>query len=112
MLRRSENSGVRFGLSEESCNAGLALARRDAASQADKDADGLAEAIGVVEAIDVVRGGVVSVVEYSLGGFNYGSTSTATCDGKFQDHNALLPFDAEPKIEVAVQIRIGYAISR
>ena len=106
VLRRSENSGVRFGLSEESCNAGLALARRDAASQADKDADGLAEAIGVV------RGGVVSVAEYSLGGFNYSSTSTATCDGQFQDHNALLPFDAEPKIEVAVQIRIGYAISR
>ena len=106
VLRRSESSGVRFGLSEESCNAGLALARRDAASQADKDADGLAEAIGVV------RGGVVSVAEYSLGGFNYGSTSTATCDGQFQDPNALLPFDAEPKIEVAVQIRIGYAISR
>ena len=106
VLRRSENSGVRFGLSEESCNASLALARRDATSQADKDADGLAEAIGVV------RGGVVSVAEYSLGGFNYGSTSTATCDGQFQDHNALLPFDAEPKIEVAVQIRIGYAISR
>ena len=106
VLRRSENSGVRFGLSEESCNAGLALARRDAASQADKDADGLAEAIGVV------RGGIVSVAEYSLGGFNYGSTSTATCDGQFQDHNALLPFDAEPKIEVAVQIRTGYAISR
>ena len=106
MLRRSENSGVRFGLSEESCNAGLALARRDAASQADKDADGLAEAIGVV------RGGVVSVAEYSLGGFNYGSTSTEACNGQFQDPNALLPFDAEPKIEVAVQIRIGYAISR
>ena len=106
VLRRSENSGVRFGLSEESCNAGLALARRDAASQADKDADGLAEAIGVV------RGGVVSVAEYSLGGFNYGSTSTEACDGQFQDPNALLPFDAEPKIEVAVQIRIGYAISR
>ena len=106
VLRRSENSGVRFGLSEESCNAGLALARRDAASQADKDADGLAEAIGVV------RGGIVSVAEYSLGGFNYGSTSTEACDGQFQDPNALLPFDAEPKIEVAVQIRIGYAISR
>ena len=106
VLRRSENSGVRFGLSEESCNAGLALARRDAASQADKDADGLAEAIGVV------RGGVVSVAEYSLGGFNYGLTSTEACGGQFQDPNALLPFDAEPKIEVAVQLQIGYAISR
>ena len=106
VLRRSASSGVRFGLSEESCNASLALARRDAAPQADKDADGLAEAIGVV------RGGVVSVVEYSLGGLNYGSTGTETCGGQFQDPNALLPFDAEPEIEVAVQIRIGYAISR
>ena len=106
VLRRSASSGVRFGLSEESCNASLALARREAAPQADKDADGLAEAIGVV------RGGVVSVVEYSLGGLNYGSTGTETCGGQFQDPNALLPFDAEPEIEVAVQIRIGYAISR
>ena len=106
VLRRSASSGVRFGLSEESCNASLALARREAAHQADKDADGLAEAIGVV------RGGVVSVVEYSLGGLNYGSTGTETCGGQFQDPNALLPFDAEPEIEVAVQIRIGYAISR
>ena len=106
VLRRSENSGVRFGLSEESCSAGLALARRDAAPQADKDADGLAEAIGVV------RGGVVSVVEYSLGGFNYGSTVTETCGGQFRDPNALLPFDAEPKIEVAVHLQISYAISR
>ena len=106
VLRRSESSGVRFGLSEENCNAGLALTRRDAALQTDKNADGLAEAIGVV------RGGVVSVAEYSLGGFNYGLTSTEACGGQFQDHNALLPFDAEPKIKVAVQIRIGYAISR
>ena len=28
VLRRSASSGVRFGLSEESCNASLALARR------------------------------------------------------------------------------------
>ena len=106
VLRRSEHSGVRFGLSEESCSAGLALARRDAAPQADKDADGLAEAIGMV------RGGVVSVAEYALGGFNYGSTVTETCGGQFQDPNALLPFDAEPKIEVAVHLRNSYAISR
>ncbi len=106
VLRRSEHSGVRFSLSEESCNAGLALARRDAALQTDKNADGLAEAIGVV------RGGVVSVVEYPLGGFNYGLTSTEACGGQSQDPNALLPFDAAPKIEVAVHLQIGYAISR
>jgi hypothetical protein len=98
--------GVRFGLSEESCNASLALARRDAAPQADKNADGLAEAIGVV------RGGVVSVVEYALVGFNHGATGNETCGGQFQDTTALLPFDAEPQIDVAIQQRIGYAISR
>ena len=103
VLRHSENSGVRFGLSDESCRAGLALARRDAASQADENATGLAEAIGVV------RGDVVSVVESSLGGFNYGSTSAASCDGLFQDP---LPFDAESKIEVAVELQISYAISK
>ena len=103
VLRRSQNNGVRFSLSEESCNA--ALGRRDAALQAEKDADGLAEALGVV------RGGVVGVVEYALSGFNYGAPSTETCGGQFQDPFTLLPFDAEPKIEVAIQLQISYAIS-
>ena len=57
----------------------------------------------------MVRGDVVSVVESSLGGFNYGSTSTESCDGQFQD---LRSFDAESKIEVAVELQISYAISR
>ena len=96
VLRRSENSGVRFGLSEENCNAALALGSRDA--------DGLAEALGVV------RGGVVGVVEYGLSGFSYGPPGTETCGGQFQDPYALLPFDAEPRIEVAVQLQISYAI--
>ena len=105
VLRRSENSGVRFSLLEASCNSVLAQGRRDAALQAEKDADGLAEALGVV------RGGVVGVVEYALSGFSYGPPSTETCGGQFQDPNALLPFDAEPKIEVSVQLQISYAIS-
>ena len=104
-LRRSENSGVRFGLSEEACNDSLALARRDAASQADRESNGLAGAIGVV------RGGVVSAVEHSLG-FEYGSAIIETCGGQFQDPDALAPFDAEPKIEVAVGLQLGYSISR
>ena len=90
---------------EESCDAGLALGRRDAALQAENDADGLADALGVV------RGGVVGVVEYALSGFSYGVPGTETCGGQFQDPYTLLPFDAEPKIEVAVQLQITYAIS-
>ena len=105
VLRRSENSGVRFSLLEESCDAALALARRDAAIQAENDADGLAEALGVV------HGGVVGVVEYALSGSSYGAPSTETCGGQLQDPHDLLPFDAEPKIEVALQLQITYAIS-
>ena len=105
VVRRSENSGVRFSLLEESCDAALAQGRRDAALQAEKDADGLAEALGVV------RGGVVGVLEYPLSGFSYGAPSTETRGGQFQDPYTFLPFDAEPRIEVAVQLQISYAIS-
>ncbi len=105
VLRRSENSGVRFSLLDESCDAALAQGRRDAALQAEKDADGLAEALGVD------RGGVVGVLEYTSSGFNYGAPVTETCGGQFQDPYTFLPFDAEPRIEVAVQLQISYAIS-
>ena len=105
VLRRTQNSGVRFSLLDESCNAALAMGRRDAALLAEKDADGLAEAIGVV------RGGVVGVLEYGLSGFSYGAPSTETCGGQFQDPYALLPFDAEPRIDVAIQLQVSYAIS-
>ena len=104
VVRRSQNSGVRFSLLEESCDAALALDRRDAAIQAEKDADGLAEALGVV------RGGVVGVVEYTLSGFGYGSPGIDSCGAQLQDPNALLPFDAEPNIQVSVQLQISYAI--
>ena len=106
VLRRSEYSGVRFGLSEESCNAGLALVRRDANRQSERDAAGLAESMGVE------RGEVVSVVEHSGGGSVYGPSITETCGGQLQLLSALLPFGAEPKIAVAVHLQIGYAISR
>ena len=105
VVRRSQNSGVRFSLLEESCDAVLALGRRNAALQAAGDADGLAEALGVV------RGGVVGVVEYPVNGFNYRAPGVETSGGQLQDPYTLLPFDAEPRIEVAVQLQVGYAIS-
>ena len=97
--------GFGFSLLDESCDAALAQGRRDAALQAEKDADGLAEALGVD------RGGVVGVLEYTSSGSNYGAPVTETCGGQFQDPYTFLPFDAEPRIEVAVQLQISYAIS-
>ena len=103
VLRGSEFSGVRFSLSEASCGAALALARRDAISQIDKNADDLAGTFGMV------RGGVVGAVEYPLGAFGYGPASTDRCGGLFQEPYALPPFDAEPSIDVAVQLQVTYA---
>ena len=101
VLRHSDNSGVRFGLTEESCRAALSLALGNAASQADENSHGLAQAIGVV------RGAVVGASETSLDSFSYGLTSTESCDGRLQE---LLPFDAEPNVEVAVGLQISYGI--
>ena len=101
VLRRSERNGVRFSLLEASCDTALALQRRDAALQAEKKADDLAEALGVV------RGGLIGVVEYPSGSF--GPVSPDRCGSQFQDPFALLPFDAEPKIDITVQLQITYA---
>ena len=103
VLRGSEFSGVRFSLSEESCGAALALARRDAISQIDKNADDLAGTFGMV------RGRVVGAVEYPLGAFGYGPASTDRCGGLFQEPYALPQFDSEPSIDVAVQLQVTYA---
>ena len=104
VVRRSELSGVRFSLSEESCDAALALACRDAADRAERAADSLAEAL------DVVRGGLIGAVEYPVSSFSYGPPNTDRCGGQFQDPRALLSFDADPVIQVAVQLQIDYAI--
>ena len=105
VVRRSENSGVRFTLSEENCDATLALARRDAILQAEQNGAGLAEALGIV------LGGVVGVAEYPVGNFGYGPYGPANadrCGGQFQDPYALKPFDAESEIDVSVQLQITY----
>ena len=63
-LRRIEHSGVRFSLSEETCDGALALARRVAVEQAEKSVDDLADALAVS------RGGVIGAIEYPLSGFD------------------------------------------
>ena len=94
-----------FGLSEQSCQAALSLALGEAGTRAERVADGLAEAIGVV------HGGIVRVLDNSSGGFGDSSTVIRACDGRLQDPNVLVTFDGEPEVKVAVSLQVAYAIS-
>jgi uncharacterized protein YggE len=106
VLGRSESHGVRFSLTEQRCDQALAQARRQAVDQADKTAADLAQALGVN------RGGVIGAIENPLTYFGFGPTSTDTCGSQLQDPYVVEvePFDAEPKVEVAVSLQVTYAI--
>ena len=106
VLRRSQRSGVRFSLSEANCDRALALARQEAVPQAEKDAQVLAEALGVSQG-DVIEG-----AEFLLSDF--GSVPLGTRCGGGQSLSPyqvpLMPFDADPKVEISTQLQITYAI--
>jgi hypothetical protein len=93
-------------LSQEKCDQALALARREAAPQANKTAADLAAAFGIK------RGGIVGAVESSFPSFVYGPINLDVCGLQFQDPYVVEvePFDAEPKAEVAVGLQVSYAI--
>ncbi len=84
----------------------LALARREAIPQAEKTADDLAEALGVV------RGSVISALEFPLTDFRFGPPGLGikTCGSQFRDPFALQPFDSESEIEVSVGLQVTYAL--
>ena len=103
VLRRVERSGVRFSLAEETCDGALALARREAIRQAERSAADLADALGVI------LGSVTGAVEFPSSSF--GPPISDGCGiGQFRDPYALSPFDAEPQIDVSVQLQITYSI--
>jgi uncharacterized protein YggE len=104
VLGRSENHGARFSLSSEKCDQARALARRQAAPQADKTAADLAQALGIQQ------GNITGVVEYPATYFGYGPVSLDACGNQFQDPYLLEPFDAEPEVEVAVSLQVTYTI--
>jgi uncharacterized protein YggE len=107
-LRGPEASGLRFSLSEENCARVLALARRAAVPEATKSADDLAAALGLR------RGGVIGAVEYPLSNFGFNPFGSDECgsSGQFGDpyDPRLLPFDAEAKTEVSVNLQVSYAL--
>jgi uncharacterized protein YggE len=106
VLGPSESHGVRFSLSQEKCDQALALARREAVPQADKTAADLAEALGIK------RGSIVGAVESPLPNIASGPIDLDVCGLQFQDPYVVEvePFNAEPKVEVAVGLQVSYAI--
>jgi hypothetical protein len=106
VLGRSESYGVHFSLSQEKCDQALALARRQAVPQADKTAADLAEALSIK------RGSIAGAVESPFTNFSYGPINPDACGNQFQDPYfvEVEPFDAEPKVEVAVGLQVSYVI--
>jgi uncharacterized protein YggE len=106
VLGDSESHGVHFSLSQEKCDQALALARREAVPQADKTAADLAEALSIK------RGSIVGAVESPFQSFAYGPINLDACGLQVQDPYfvEVEPFDAEPKVEVAVGLQVSYVI--
>ena len=107
VVRRAESSGVRFSLSEENCDQAVSLARREAVPAAEKAADDLADALGVV------RGDVVGALEYPLQSNPYGLPGTGLdpCGGQTAfPYSVLLPFDSDPEVEVSVGLQVAYEL--
>ena len=108
VVRRSETFGVRFGLSGESCDLAVSLARREAAPAAEKAAMDLADAL------ELALGEVVGALEYPLQNVPYGlpGTDAVSCSGQSShSYGPLLPFDSEPEVEVSVGLQVSYRIS-
>ncbi len=107
VIRRYESYGVTYSLTEENCETALSLARREAIPRAERAADDLAEALGVE------RDGVTGALEYPLGISVYGLSGfdSHSCGAQASTpYPSLVPFDAEPQVEVAVGLQITYGL--
>ena len=105
VVRRSESFGVRFSLTDENCDQAISLARREAVPAAEKAADDLAHALGVV------RGAVNGALEYPLQSdpYRWLGAAPSRCGGDVSHRfGVLLPFDSEPEVEVSVGLQVSY----
>ena len=107
VIRHSESYGVVYTLTEENCEGAISLARRQAIPAAERAADDLAEALGVG------RGAIMGALEYPLMNLAYGfafSTNLSCGAQPSSPYPNLMPFDAEPEVEVSVGLQITYRI--
>lgn len=106
VIRRPEDYGLRFTLSAENCDRALADARRDAVPNAEASANDLAQALGME------RGAVIGATEnpsanraFQLVGLSDADVCSGQSDGPY---HGLLPFDAEPEVEISVDLEVTY----
>ena len=107
VIRRYESHGVIYSLSEENCEGALSLARREAIPRAERAADDLAQAL------EVSRGTVIGALESPLTTSVYGLAGLSPYGCGAQESSPypnLVPFDAEPEVEVTVGLQITYSI--
>ena len=107
VIRRYESYGIIYSLTEENCETALSLARREAIPRAERAADDLAEALSVE------RGIVIGALEYPLTNLVYGLTGVNlhACGAQASSpYSSLVPFDAEPEVEVSVGLQITYGL--
>ena len=104
VIRRSERSGVRFSVSGENCDRALVAVRQESITQAERDSADLAEALGVV------RGEIIVAVENPASSFTPRLPGLDKCGGgQFHPYQTpLMPFDADPEVEVSLRMRITY----
>ena len=107
VIRHSESYGVIYTLTEENCEGALSLARREAIPAAERAADDLGDALGVE------RGAVMGALEYPLVNLAYGlglATNLSCGAEPSSPYPNLMPFDAEPEVEVSVGLQITYRL--
>lgn len=109
VVRRMEAYGVRFGLDEGNCEGARSDARREAVPAAAATAADLAATLGVE------RGAVTGVLEdgpSSYQGLYVVDTDLGACSGALSSpYSQMLPFDAQPEVNVSVGLRVTYAIT-
>jgi hypothetical protein len=105
-LGRSDSSGLRLGLSNESCQSAVSQARRKVIPQAQESASDLAQALGVT------LGQVTGVLEYPTNTFDpYTPNNLDRCSPpRSFGPEGLLPFDSNLNMEVPVQLQITFAM--
>ena len=109
VVRSFDAHGLRFALTETSCQMVLSKARREAVPAAEKTAGDLAEALGAQldEVIGAEEEGVGNYANLSRTGADF----DACADRSTSAYYDLLPFETEPEIKVFVNMRITYGIS-
>ena len=113
VARSPEVQGVRYKLSEESCDHARSLARREAILSAEKASANLAEAFGVgVGSVSAVLEDPLTSVTFNLPRFDADSCGAAMASpySSLVPYASVVPFDSEQEVEVSVGLEVTYSI--